>query len=238
MVYTEEDVPQEVKSEIKAKITDCIKTAQLRFNRIFYMPTLEYNIHGRVAATAFSSSNLIRINPTLLLQNREDFVAQTIPHEFAHIVADTVYPNGHVDTTKRVKRIPHHGTGWRAVMELFGIPPKIYHNYDTPPQSSVVRYPHTCSICNTVIQLTAAQSTALRKFPHYMSHTKCGNQSVLTANDPTQLPLSKLHKCEQLYLANRTAPRVDLIKQFVEHAGTTPASSATYYATLRKKYDR
>jgi SprT protein len=240
MKYTETDIPQSLIDQIKAKIRQCIKIVEKEYNRKFSTPVLDYSLSGSVAAQAFSHNNTIKINPTLLIENQVDYIAQTIPHETAHIITDLMYPRGHLDKTKRTKRIPHHGTAWKHIMELFGVPPLVYHNYaiSSAVKRQPVKYAHKCSVCGKVIDLNANQSALARSNPKSMYHTLCGKDSKLIAIDAKILPLTKFGKCEQLYLAYRDAPRADLIQMFMTHAKTTLAGSGTYYATLRKKYDR
>lgn len=186
MSYTEADITRTVKDEIKSKLCECIKVANQEFNSYFQMPTLEYTLNGVTAGQANSSVNLIQINPTLLLENIEDYIAQTISHEFAHIVTDSIFPTGHFNKNKVTKRVPHHGSGWKYVMNILGAKPMIYHNYCT--------------------------------------QTLTGRQT-------------KFDKCEVIYTTNRFSTRAKILELFIDQAGTTPAGSATYYTTLRKKYD-
>jgi SprT protein len=240
MIYTENDIPASLIHQIKTKIRQCIKIAEQHYNRKFTMPVLDYSLTGTTAAQAFSHINTIKINPTLLVENQDDYVAQTIPHETAHIITDLIYPRGHLDKTKRTKRAPHHGTAWKYVMELFGVPPILYHNYATTSfvTRRPVKYAHKCSVCGKVVDLNVNQSALARSNPKAMYHTPCGKDSKLIALDAKIVPLTKFGKCEQIYLAYRDAARADLIQMFMTHAKTTLAGSGTYYATLRKKYDR
>lgn len=240
MIYTEQDISSALLDTIKTKLRHCIKLAEAQYNRKFYIPKLDFSLTGGKAATAHSSLNRIRINPTLLIENEGDFVAQTIPHEMAHIVADTMYPNGHLDRKKKTANIPHHGTGWKHVMEVFGVPPTLYHNYAVAPSVTHRRplYPHTCTVCSSVLQLPASQSALARANLDAVFHTKCGVHSKLIPLDSKIPPLTKLGKCEQLFLAFRNASRAEVIQLFVTHADATLAGGATYYSTLRKKYDR
>ena len=240
MIYTEQDVSPILLDKIKTKLWTCIELAETHYDRKFQFPKLDFSLTGGRAATAHSALNRIEINPTLLIENEDDFVAQTVPHELAHLITDTMYPTGHFDRKKKTATVPHHGSGWKHVMELFGVPPTLYHNYAVAPSVTHRRplYSHKCSVCNSILELPASQAVLARADSDAVFHTKCGKSSTLVPLDPKVLPLTKLGKCEQLYLAFRTTSRAELIQLFATHAGTTPAGGATYYATLRKKYDR
>jgi len=237
MKLTEQDIPITVINQIRTKIRQCIKLAEAAFNQRFYMPTVVFNVTNSAAGYACSGSNTIRLNPTLLMQNVNDFLTDTVPHEFAHIVADIVYPTGHLDKRKKTKRVPHHGTGWKHVMGVFGLPPRVHHGYAVEHSVRSQRYPHTCSVCGELYQLTVKQAESVRIRAGSLFHNRCGKDSKFIPIDKNELPLSKYHKCEMLYTNNRTAGRVDLIEMFINQAQTTPAGAATYYAKLRNKYD-
>ena len=68
-----------------------------------------------------SGNPLIRYNSLLLAENRETFLAQTVPHEVAHIVARTLYG----------PLISPHGIEWKSVMHFFGAEGRRCHQYDT-----------------------------------------------------------------------------------------------------------
>lgn len=240
MQYTAQDITPEIVNKLKAKIRQCIKIAETVFKRKFYMPKFDFSLSGNAAGIACGHDNVIRINPTLLIENLDDFVNQTIVHEYAHIVTDTMYPTGYKERKKRSKRIPHHGSGWKYVMELFGAPPIVYHNYTVEPsvRSARQRFKHTCSVCGGEYDLTVHQAAAVRARSNSMFHAKCGSSSKFIPCDPTVIPLTKFEKCEQLYLTFRTATRAEVLALFTTHAGTSPASGTSYYSKLRKKYDR
>jgi SprT protein len=240
MIHTDQDITPSLQAKIKTKINQCLEIAETHYSRTFYPPKLDFSLTGRHAGRACSSTNTIQINSTILIQNEADYINQTVPHEVAHLVTDAVYPHGHLDQTKKTATIPHHGTGWKHVMELFGVQPALYHNYAIAPsiRHNRVKYAHICSVCNNLVELSVNQSILARADPTAMYHLKCGTSSRLTPQDDGIVPLSKFGKCEQIYLTSRAASRADLIQLFAVRAGTTPASGATYYSKLRKKYDR
>jgi SprT protein len=62
----------------------------------------------------------IRYNRTLLAENPDGFVARTVPHEVAHVVARTLFG----------ATIRPHGTEWKALMSWFGAEASRCHDYD------------------------------------------------------------------------------------------------------------
>lgn len=125
------DVPELLKYQVGEKIAAYIEVAEIAFNRNFHHPTVLYDIRGGIAGTAQSETNTLRLNPVILMNNQGSFLTQVVPHELAHLIADAVYPSGHSDG-KVTKRIPHHGSAWKTVMNVFGVPAHRTHRYKIP----------------------------------------------------------------------------------------------------------
>ncbi|MGV6859048.1 MAG: SprT family zinc-dependent metalloprotease [bacterium] len=65
----------------------------------------------------------IRFNPTMFSQHMDEGLSDTVPHEVAHYVVDTI--------SQGFKRPKPHGSEWRSVMRLFGITnPRATHKTD------------------------------------------------------------------------------------------------------------
>lgn len=93
--------------------------------------TIKFDLRGTTAGTAsynrqYGTSELTNIvinyNNVLLTENEEDFLARTVPHEVAHVVAQRVFGLG-------FKRI-NHGPEWKHVMQVFGCDASRCHKYD------------------------------------------------------------------------------------------------------------
>lgn len=85
--------------------------------------TIRFDLRGRAAGQARVAARtppLIRYNLALLQANPEDFLASTVPHEVAHLVA----------FARHGALIRPHGPEWEAIMHHFGVEPKRCHAYD------------------------------------------------------------------------------------------------------------
>ena len=66
-----------------------------------------------------------RINVELAHANIDDYLSQTVPHEFAHYIQ-------RMDDMKSFGRSKPHGYEWKMIMiQYFGLSPDRCHNYDT-----------------------------------------------------------------------------------------------------------
>lgn len=88
-------------------------------------PTVLYNVRGGRGGTANARTNVLRFNPTLLLENLETYIRQTVGHEVAHLIARARFGS----------TISSHGKEWGSVMGWLGLAAERCHGYDL---SSVV----------------------------------------------------------------------------------------------------
>lgn len=110
---------------ILQRIEQCYALAEQQFERSFTRPQVSLCLRGKAAGMAHIGRNLLRFNQQLYLQNREDFLRQTVAHEVAHLLAYELYG---ID-------IKPHGTQWQGIMHnLFQLPASRCHNYQIAPR--------------------------------------------------------------------------------------------------------
>jgi SprT protein len=140
-----------VMSDLKPDLEETVRIAVRRAEKracAFYglaLPaaTIDFSLRGRCAGQARierDGQTCLRINRQLLVENRDDFLSSTIPHEVAHLVVNWPYRN------RRLRPRPH-GPEWQAVMrDCFGLEPARCHNYRTTPARVVPRsFLYICS---------------------------------------------------------------------------------------------
>lgn len=104
---------------------------------------IRFDLRGTAAGQARirnGSFALIRYNAALLSLHPTEFIAETVPHEVAHVVA----------FAKHGARIRPHGAEWQAVMRHFGVEPSRCHRYDVSRlrTRSLQRFLYRCG-CGT-----------------------------------------------------------------------------------------
>lgn len=87
----------------------------------------------------------VRYNLAMAEQQPEEFLAETVPHEVAHVV--TAVCHG---------RVKPHGREWRAVMQWFGFAaPQRCHRFPTPASGrSQQRWSYRCSCREHLLSTT------------------------------------------------------------------------------------
>ncbi|MFB1486437.1 MULTISPECIES: SprT-like domain-containing protein [unclassified Thiocapsa] len=120
-----------------------LREAECRLRLAMPRVEIRFDLRGTSAGQARmrnESFAIIRYNATLLGLHPTQFVAETVPHEVAHVVAFVKYG----------PRIRPHGPEWQAVMRHFGVEPSRCHCYDVSKlrTRSLQRFLYRCS-CGT-----------------------------------------------------------------------------------------
>jgi SprT protein len=88
----------------------------------------------RAAGLAFGNEHRIALNETLLLENPEPMLRDTVAHEFAHIVVWWRYLQQKRTSHDEARVLPPmaHGREWQTVMRyMFEVEPSRCHRFDT-----------------------------------------------------------------------------------------------------------
>jgi SprT protein len=87
------------------------------------VPSIRFDLRGKAAGQVRivrDRTCLVRYNAALLIRHPSAFLAQTVPHETAHVVVFHVHgPRGRP-----------HGGEWQSVMRLFGAVPERCHSFE------------------------------------------------------------------------------------------------------------
>ena len=127
----------------RARTGALLREAEAWLNLAMPRVEIRFDLRGTAAGQARmrdGSFALIRYNAALLGLHPEVFVAETVPHEVAHVVA----------FTKHGACIRPHGAEWQAVMRHFGVEPSRCHRYDVSKlrTRSLQRFLYRCG-CGT-----------------------------------------------------------------------------------------
>ncbi len=135
--------------------------AKLRENRY---PILAFNQKGRTAGSAYLEYWEIRLNPILLAENREQFIHEVIPHEYAHLLTFALFG-----------RVQPHGKEWQMMMtEIMDLPAKRTHQFSTTSSQTrqYQRFEYQCS-CQKHL-LTSIRHNRLQAGKAEYRCRKCG----------------------------------------------------------------
>lgn len=163
-------VPTNIHDRVQAEVDRCINIAYQRYGDRIKSPKIQYKVRGRVAGKAMYSQNIVDFNATLLMENLDDFIGDTVPHEVAHIIDFQV--NGiQMSGSKRI----HHGRTWKNIMRMLGVDPLRCHSYDV--SNSTVRrkakFDYKCSYCGHILEVGPTVHRKLQRGEHRW-HRGCG----------------------------------------------------------------
>jgi SprT protein len=106
-----------------ARTKQLLTLAEARLGIRIPDPTIRFDLRGKAAGQVRTTDGhgcLVRYNAHILRRHPDEFLAQTVPHEAAHVVAFNVFG----------PRVQPHGREWQAIMGMFGANPERCHNYD------------------------------------------------------------------------------------------------------------
>ncbi len=118
----------------------------------FRFPRIAFRLRGRAAGEACRDSWSTNYNQQLLERYGEEFLDEIVPHEVAHLVVAAIHPG----------RVKPHGPEWRAVMQVFGVPARVTHGFETVPARRVGRVPYRCG-CDRSHLLTVTAHRKIRR---------------------------------------------------------------------------
>lgn len=242
---------QEMKTAVLARIAEVEKRTGWKLPNI----EIRYDLNSRRLAGeavynyADRSRLIMRLNPTMWNHNKQQYIYDTVVHEWSHLV--DVYFNG---------KSSHHGSKWQSIMLKAGVTPTRCHKMEIPKEvragKSTPTTTCTCEKCLTTFELGPRRIATMRQGRTY-SHIGCGGNLVignLTAPTPVVAPTvapvvtapvvqkptiaqpgvgSKVERCKAIFLRMSGASRKDIIDAFVLEVGMTKSGASTYYQNIK-----
>jgi SprT protein len=147
-------------------------------------PEVRFDLRGRAAGQIRltpAQSWQVRYNQALLIRNPDTFIAQTVPHECAHLVAFVLFG----------RSIRPHGMEWQGIMHHFGAEPRRCHAFplDHLPTRRLRLFPYHCT-CRTHELTVTRHRRALAGQTYYCAachgHISPGPLSAQLPRAPTR----------------------------------------------------
>ena len=153
-------------SQIELLVLDKLSALRKKVRALFGVtvnPEVAFDLRGQDAGQANYPKNKIRFNRDLLEKYTDDFISQTVPHEFAHLVA----------YTKFGRRIKPHGAEWKSVMVALGVKPVRTHSFEVVPARQLKRFPYKCDCAGSPHELSTIRHNRAQRGRLYICK-KCG----------------------------------------------------------------
>jgi len=160
------------------RVAECFAIVQASYPDMeFTLPTVGFGVNTKTAGIAYPKMNKVSFNNTLLNENAEHFIKNTVAHEVAHIIDGILYDTfqSRFDrvTGKRIA-VQAHGKTWKHIMGIIGVDADRVHQYDVSNVGRKTR-PHNyeCTKCKHVIPLpTRTHNKILKNGVKYV-HSGC-----------------------------------------------------------------
>ncbi|HGN1706249.1 TPA: SprT family zinc-dependent metalloprotease [Providencia rettgeri] len=130
-------VPIFLQQHIMRTLREKLALAEKKLEQTFPEPSINYRQRGTTAGSAYLKEWEIRINPTLLIENKEHFIDEVVPHELAHLLVFKVFGR---------QGIAPHGKEWKWMMQqVLEVTAKRTHNFAVATvKSKTFRYYCAC----------------------------------------------------------------------------------------------
>ena len=153
-------------------VQHCIDTINHTFTLHIPAIHVDFDLKGRVAG-CFEMKNhhyRIRFNAEILVNNFQQSLQQTVPHEAAHYITYKIYGR---------RNIRPHGQQWREIMHILDAPAEIYHQFAVDPATirRQQRYLYKCS-CKSH-ELSATRHNRINRDKQSYLCRICGTELTL-----------------------------------------------------------
>lgn len=251
-------VSQALKARVETKLRECIAVAEKHYNITIKFPTIKYDLRGTTAGTASPYQWEIDINAALFLENVEEFMISTVPHEMAHLIDYQLHPHNFQRTYFKQKRTVH-GPTWKSIMRVLGADPNRCHTYDVSTVAKkTTKHVYECRTCKEIMELgpkrhTKHQGAAIlgmrgyymRGCAHHAGYEYKGLKGARAPvmavaaqgqkQDKKVAPAGKTKKVQAaaIYAANKHLSRQQIIQLFIDQLGMSKAGAGTYYQMVK-----
>ncbi|RZO19195.1 MAG: metallopeptidase (SprT family) [SAR92 clade bacterium] len=136
-------VSEDQRLQIVEATNSCVEKAGNIFSRHFSLLTIDFDLRGKCAGMYQVSGRKrrIRYNPWIFAKYYEESLINTVTHEVAHYVVDSIWG---------IRHVKPHGKEWRDTMFAMGVEPIVTGSYDLEgiPTRQYRRYSYQCD-CRT-----------------------------------------------------------------------------------------
>jgi len=162
-------------SAIKHAVTTAthhfIDMANERYALSLNYPSVGFTVRGTNGGTANAGTWHVNFNMGLLVDNMDEYLNQTIPHEVAHLVTFAIHGQEFKRTRRGMQRVSH-GKNFYAVMRTFGVKQTRCHNMDVSNVKQATRktkaFAVKCPCCESEFTVGTVRKNKILKGARYM----------------------------------------------------------------------
>lgn len=164
---------QTIRDRVTERIRNDVATLNARFNKDLKVPQVAYDARGSCGGRVSPRDNysIIHLNPALFVDNEDEMVNTTTPHELAHWAENQIF--GGWERIGRKRSV--HGTRWKNIMMVLKADPCRFHNMNmSKVQTKLKKYEYICGNEEHAITLTLSSIHHNRILRGATYRCKCG----------------------------------------------------------------
>lgn len=163
-------VSEQLMQSVHNKIVECQDKILALYGRYVRINNVVFNLDGTTAGLADYTRDIIYLNPTFLKNHTNEYINQTVVHEFAHIANNVLCPQ---DLSLAKGKRKSHGKNWKKLMEVLGAQPRVHHNYSIEHIHAKKTYRnYMCTCCGADIKMSQIRHRRVMQGVKYY-HAKC-----------------------------------------------------------------
>jgi len=233
------------KSKIYERVNHFVALGNEKFESDLDIPHVRFDKRGTTAGTAHYEMLELNFNARLLVDNWDEFMDQTIPHEVAHLLKSHMYGRG------RGSFLASHGTAWKKVMRALGVEPDRCHAMDVSKvQMPKAKHIYTCDKCQKELVISSVRHNKMvrgtKNYIHCrgysLTHKKAlGKMSYSDAADQKtpnfikKAAGTKISRALIVYKDLLGSTRQEIIGAIAMALNITGSQAAGYYQNCKKK---
>lgn len=163
-------IEQRLKNLVDAKLAWCADQIFDLYGVNVEIEQIDYDLNGLNGGEADYINKRIRLHPVFLRNHTEEYIEQTVVHEFAHLANDVLFPQDLSECTGNRKA---HGKNWKNLMIALGAKPVIRHCYSLEHLRSKLKYRnYMCTCCGQDVKVSQIRHRRIMEGTKYF-HGKC-----------------------------------------------------------------
>jgi len=244
------------KSKIYERVNHFVALGNEKFESDLDIPHVRFDKRGTTAGTAHYEMLELNFNARLLIDNWDEFMNQTIPHEVAHLLKNHIHGRG------KGSFLASHGVAWKRVMRGLGVEPDRCHAMDVSKvQMPKAKHIYTCDKCQKELVISSVRHNKMVRGKknyvhcrgHGLTHKKALGKMTITeamdqktpafmqqeVNKPAPKSGTKIAHAmivfEAMVVDGVRSCRQDVISAMSNSMQITKQQAAGYFQTCKKR---
>ena len=151
-------ITEKQKKAIEEKVIETVNKINNHYHIDMQTPKIFYDVQGTNGGLAKYASMSVHFNIKIMLENFDDYLRSTVPHEVCHIGVWQKYLKEKKQVSPKA-----HGAEWKLMMFVVGAPARRTHEYDVDEiKKSISQYEYHC-LCKQALIVSSIIHNKIKK---------------------------------------------------------------------------